>query len=532
MAGHTSIRLKILTLCLLISAATTSIYGVFSYRRERADILEGIDQRLTAAAYAVPSLLPADFPDRVAAGAAVSPQEHERNVRALSRYARQAGVSFLYTTVRRANGGFVYSSMSATDKELAGGTWWTYAQPYDDPQPMFVEAFEQQRTRSGDYTDSTGTYRSVFIPARSPNGITYLLGADLEIAFVDQRLRQTLLQCVLIGVALFLIVFWLSLLITNRLSAPLIRLAAYTRKLVESDFTLQEAALEPAHRKGAALESVHLADAFDAMRQRLAQYLEDLKATTAAKERIESELRLASDIQNSMLPRIFPAFPNRPEFSIYASMDPAKEVGGDLYDFFMMDDRHLCFLVGDVSDKGVAAALFMMVTMSLLRTEAKRTRDPAVLLKAVNDALAAENDQLMFVTIFCAILDIDTGEVCYSNAGHNPPVLWTRSDGQARFIPMPEGMVAGPMSTTQYSTMRLQLQPEDVMVVYTDGVTEAKNPASQLYGNERLLELVGRQTDRDVTPLVRNLDADVKEHAAGAAQSDDITVLALRFRRN
>jgi sigma-B regulation protein RsbU (phosphoserine phosphatase) len=531
MSGHTSIRIKILTLCLLISAATTSIYGVFSYRRERADILEGIDQRLTAAAYAVPSLLPADFPDRAAAGAVVTPQEHERNVRALSRYARQAGVSFLYTTMRRADSGFVYSSMSATDEELAGGTWWTYALPYEDPQPMFVEAFDSLRARSGEYTDSTGTYRSVFIPARSPNGIAYLLGADLEIAFVNQRLRQTLLQCVLIGVALFLIVFWLSLLITNRLSAPLIRLAGYTRKLVESDFTLQEPALEPAHRRGAALESVHLADAFDAMRQRLAQYLEDLKATTAAKERIESELRLASDIQNSMLPRIFPAFPNRPEFDIYASMDPAKEVGGDLYDFFMLDDRHLCFLVGDVSDKGVPAALFMMVTMSLLRTEAKRTQDPAVLLKAVNDALAAENEQLMFVTIFCAIMDIQTGELHYSNAGHNPPVLWTRSDGQARFIPMPEGMVAGPMPTTQYSTMRLQLQPEDVLLLYTDGVTEAKNPASQLYGNERLLELVGRQTDRDVTPLVRNLDADVKEHAAGAAQSDDITVLALRFRR-
>ncbi|TFG41410.1 MAG: serine/threonine protein phosphatase, partial [Syntrophobacterales bacterium] len=263
---------------------------------------------------------------------------------------------------------------------------------------------------------------------------------------------------------------------------------------------------------------------------RLGQYLEELKSTTAAKERIESELRLASEIQISMLPRIFPAFPNRPEFDIFATMDPAKEVGGDLYDFFMMDDRHLCVIVGDVSDKGVPAALFMMVTMSLLRTEAKRTQDPAVLLKAVNDALAAENEQLMFVTIFCAVLDVQTGDLHYSNAGHNPPVLWTRSDGRARFIPMPEGMVAGPMPQAQYSTLRLQLEPEDILVVYTDGVTEAKNPASQLYGNQRLLDVVGRQADRDVTPIVRNLDADVNEHAAGAAQSDDITVLALRFR--
>jgi len=531
MSGNSSIRIKILSLCLLISAATTIIYGVYNYRWRRADILEGIDQRLTAAAYAVPRFLPEDFHDRVAAGAAVSLEEHERNVRALSRYARQAGVSFLYTTVRRPDGGFVYSSMSATDEELAGGSWWAYARPYDNPQPMFVEAFDQQRMRSGDYTDETGTYRSVFIPARSPGGTAYLLGADLEIAFVNRQLRQTLVQCVLIGLVLFLAVSYLSLLITNRLSAPLIRLAGYTRKLVESDFTLQEAALEPALRRGAARETVHLADAFDAMRRRLAQYLEELKATTAAKERIESELRVASEIQSSMLPRIFPAFPNRREFDIYATMDPAKEVGGDLYDFFMLDDRHLCFLVGDVSDKGVPAALFMMVTMSLLRTEAKRTQDPAVLLMAVNEALAAENEQLMFVTIFCGVLDIQTGELHYSNAGHNPPVLWTQSDGRARFIPMPEGMVAGPMPKSRYATMRVQLQPEDVLVAYTDGVTEAKNPASQLYGNERLLAVVGRQADRDVTPLVRNLDADVIEHAAGAAQSDDITVLALRFRR-
>lgn len=530
MADNASIRTKILILCLLVSAATTGIYGVYSYQRQRGDILNGIDQRLIAAAYAIPRFLPADLPDRAARGAMVSREEHARNVRALSLYARQAGVSFLYTVVRRPDGGFLFSSMSATDQELAEQSWWTYARPYDNPGPMLREAFQKQILRSDYYTDNTGTYRSVFIPARSPQGVIYLLGADMEINFVHQRLNQTMLHCAGIGLALFLVVVLLSFVITNRLSAPLMRLADYTRKLVEHDFVLQTDAVQEIDRWGAAAEAVQLAESFDSMRQRLAQYLENLKRTTAAKERIESELRLASDIQASMLPSIFPPFPNHPEFDIYAIMDPAKEVGGDLYDFFMLDDRHLCFLVGDVSGKGVPAALFMMVTMSLLRTEAKHTLDPAALLMAVNENLAEGNEQFMFVTIFCAILDIQTGLMRYSNAGHNPPVLWTRKDNQIHFIPMPEGIVAGPMPKSEYATFELRLQPEDVLVVYSDGVTEAQNPDSQFYGNERLLEFVGRQAERDATTLVNNLNADVKAYAAGASQSDDITVLALRMR--
>ncbi len=247
-----------------------------------------------------------------------------------------------------------------------------------------------------------------------------------------------------------------------------------------------------------------------------------------ARERIEGELNVATDIQASLLPRTFPAFPHRPEFEVYASMDAAKEVGGDFYDFFFIDETHLCFLIADVSDKGVPAALYMMVAKTLLKSEGQRLAEPAKILSSVNNTLAADNDNCMFTTVLCAILDTETGEVRMANAGHNPPLL-IDSEG-VRYLHLKAGLVLGPMMDTVYQTEQAWLKAGDTLFLYTDGVTEAKNPEDKLYGEDRLLKALQDNPKKDVTEMIHKIRTTVTRHANGAPQSDDITMLAITYR--
>jgi sigma-B regulation protein RsbU (phosphoserine phosphatase) len=275
-------------------------------------------------------------------------------------------------------------------------------------------------------------------------------------------------------------------------------------------------------------EIEELAGSFNKMTTDLQNYIRNLTETTAAKERIQGELKVATDIQASLLPRIFPPFPDRPEFDIYAIMDPAKEVGGDFYDFFFIDDRHLFFVIGDVSDKGVPAALFMMVSKTLLKTEALRKGSPAEILAGVNNLLYPDNETMMFVTIFCAILDTETGELAYSSAGHNPP-LYCPDGAAPQFMTVPPGLVAGAMADSTYSNRIMQLRPNDIILLYTDGVTEAMNSAAMLYGEERLVSAAYLRKTDCVHDFIASLREDVLRYTDGAKQSDDITMLALRF---
>ncbi len=271
-----------------------------------------------------------------------------------------------------------------------------------------------------------------------------------------------------------------------------------------------------------------LANAFNKMTNDLKTYTKNLEETTAAKERIESELKIAAEIQISMLPRIFPPFPNRKEFDIFANMDPAKEVGGDFYDFFFIGENKLCFFIGDVSGKGVPAALFMVISRTLLKTEALRGFPPSEILFRVNNILCPDNDACMFVTIFCAILNIETGEIQFANAGHNPPLACTNGHG-FEFIQMPKGFVMGTMENTEFESKKLTLKPSDIIFMYTDGVTEAMNPEAKLFSGERLKQSLSNLEGKDVTNIIHEIRLQIKTFAQRTPQSDDITMLALKY---
>jgi sigma-B regulation protein RsbU (phosphoserine phosphatase) len=230
----------------------------------------------------------------------------------------------------------------------------------------------------------------------------------------------------------------------------------------------------------------------------------------------------------SMLPRVFPPFPERKEFELFAIVEPAKEVGGDFYDFFFVDKDTLCIIIGDVSGKGIPAALFMATSKTLLRTEALRGLSCDEIFTRVNDVLCCDNQACMFVTVLCLMLNTKTGEIQFSNAGHNPPLIST-GGGPFNFINMPRGFVLGGMETTKCKSSNLWLKPNDIILLYTDGVTEAMNPQLQLFSEQRLKNCLSNLRFTELTELIDGVYRDITTFAQGAPQSDDITLLALRF---
>lgn len=245
-------------------------------------------------------------------------------------------------------------------------------------------------------------------------------------------------------------------------------------------------------------------------------------------ERIATELNLATNIQAHMLPCIFPPFPDRKEFDLYASMDPAKEVGGDFYDFFFIDDDHLALEIADVSGKGVPAALFMMASKSLLQTRAKMGGTPADILAFVNNQLCSNNEAGMFVTVWLGILEISTGKLIAANAGHEFPTI-RRGGGAYELFRDKHGFVLGGMDGMRYRNYELTLCPGDSLYVYTDGVAEANNRDGELFGTERMLNALNVQPDAQPKKILENVRAGIDAFVQEAAQFDDITMLSLQY---
>ena len=248
----------------------------------------------------------------------------------------------------------------------------------------------------------------------------------------------------------------------------------------------------------------------------------------AQKHKIEGELAAAREIQMSLVPRVPLDGMRWPHCHLHASLRSAKEVGGDLYDFFLDGEGKLVFAIGDVAGKGVPAALFMAVIKTLLQALCEPGMQPHELLERVNRRAAEGNDELMFITLFCGKLDLGTGELLFSNAGHNPPLM-VRRGREVDWLKLPTGFVLGPDAGSKYRTERFQMEPGDCLISYTDGVTEAMSVQRELYGEDRLIQVVREALAADPKTLVQRIGLSVDTHAGEEPQSDDITVLALRY---
>lgn len=364
------------------------------------------------------------------------------------------------------------------------------------------------------------------VPARLYYGPIPAAGWSLAIVFPENELfagiRDLTFTVAAIGILGMLLIALVVVLIARSITRPLHSLSIAAGRMSRGDFDVQLPA------QAARDEVGDLSRAFAAMNRDLQVHIQNLVATTAAKERIEGELSVAHDIQMSILPKMLPPFPNREEFNLYAVIEPAKEVGGDFYDFFQLGENHLCLVIADVSGKGVPASLFMAVTKTLIKATARMDMSPAEILCRVNDQMARDNDQSMFVTVFCAVLDLRSGELTYTNAGHNPPVLIPRQ-GAPRYLPKTRQLVIGAMEDFPYQAESLRMAPGDCLLLYTDGVTEAMNLQDELYAEERLLAVGNELQHEPIVAIVKGTVASIKAFAGAAPQSDDITIMAIEY---
>ncbi|HML47696.1 MAG TPA: SpoIIE family protein phosphatase [Clostridia bacterium] len=366
--------------------------------------------------------------------------------------------------------------------------------------------------------DAAGVMRGYVDVDLSMNGIK-----AMERAFL------TRLAAILIGLTLLLTA--VLLLATRRIMViPINRLAAAT-----GDFVGRRAREEGARGilelpgLDTKDELGHLYRSIRQMEKDIYAYIDDLTAVTAEKERIGAELDVARNIQASMLPCIFPPFPERSELDIYATMTPAKEVGGDFYDFFWVDEDRLAMVMADVSGKGVPAALFMVIAKTLLKNSAQTGISPGAVLQKVNGQLCENNEAQMFVTVWLGILEISTGRVVCANAGHEYPVL-RRAGGDYELVKDRHGFVLGGMEGVRYQEYELTLFPGDKLFLYTDGVTEATDGHDELYGTARMLEALNRSGDSACAELLRRMKESIDAFVGSVPQFDDITMLSLELK--
>ena len=336
---------------------------------------------------------------------------------------------------------------------------------------------------------------------------------------ISRSRNRTLLLVLLILIAITAN----SLILAKKIVKPL---NAITNRIFELSETNLEFKMEDTFRTGDEIQT--LAESFADLSHKTVLYLEQVQTVTAEKERIGTELRMANQIQESVLPNIFPAFPDRKEFDIYASMDPAKEVGGDFYDFFLIDRDHLGMVMADVSGKGVPAALFMMASKIILQSCAMLGSSPAEILTRTNEAVCSNNRMEMFVTVWFGILDLSTGMITGANAGHEYPALM--HDGQYELYKTKHGIAIGAIEGARYSEYRMQLQPGDRLFLYTDGLPEATDAADEMFGMRRLLDVLNENTQCSVTETLVHMKEAVREFVDGAEQFDDLTMLCLEYK--
>ena len=338
-------------------------------------------------------------------------------------------------------------------------------------------------------------------------------------------LRWALLALLLVLAALF----YLSSFVAKQFAQPILRLVDGVKQIAQGNLD-ERIELKRNDELG------YLADNVNVMAVDLKEHIQNLSKVTAEKERIATELSVATDIQEGMLPRNFGEFSRNKGFDLFASMNAAKEVGGDFYDFYMLDDHRLVITIADVSGKGVPAALFMVIAKTILKNSALSAgeeEDFAEMIGRANRQICENNEEMLFVTVFFGVLDIRTGEFTYVNCGHNPPLLRQGTGGNYAYLrPAKKNLMLGIDEDLNFTQETIHLAPGSLLFCYTDGVTEAMDEAGNVYSEGRLQTVLEGLTDKEDVPVADLLAAvrkDIKTHAGAAEQSDDITMLAVRF---
>ena len=354
------------------------------------------------------------------------------------------------------------------------------------------------------------------------------VGVDIDMTDVKAEHRQFLYHMVSFAAVLLVAAVAACMLLMHRMAIkPLAMLSEATVGFAArgEGFTKDEIIDLPITANN---EIGDLYQVIRSMQGRIVEYLENLTRVTAEKERISTELNVAAQIQADMLPRIFPPFPERHDFDIYATMNPAKEVGGDFYDFFLIDDDHVGLVMADVSGKGVPAALFMVIAKTLIKNRAMMGGGPAEILHYVNEQLCEGNEAELFVTVWLAIVELSTGKGLAANAGHEHPAI-RRGDGRYELAVYRHSPAVATMEGLKFREHSFELHPGDSLFVYTDGVAEATDASNELFGTDRMLTALNRDPDADPKQLLQNVKEDLDRFVGSAPQFDDITMLCMHY---
>ncbi len=376
------------------------------------------------------------------------------------------------------------------------------------------------------YDTGFGAMVMAWAPVLDSHGeLVAMVEADLPLDLVTTMLRSYITNIIMICSTIILAAVVVLTLIARRMvSRPIAQLTASVQ-----NFAGEGGVMKPTLELHTGDEMQTLSEAFGKMVRDIDRYTKNLALVVAEKERIGAELDVAKHIQASMLPCIFPAFPERPELDIYATMTPAKEVGGDFYDFFLVDDDRLAMVMADVSGKGVPAALFMVIAKTLLKNVAQTGLSPKAVLEKVNNQLCAGNEAEMFVTVWLGILEISTGRLTCANAGHEYPVL-KRISGDYELVKDKHGFVLAGMEGSHYREYEIQMKPGDRLFLYTDGVAEATDAHNELYGTGRMLDALNCNKEVDCETLLHRMKEEIDTFVGEAPQFDDITMLSLELR--
>ena len=367
-----------------------------------------------------------------------------------------------------------------------------------------------------------------WVPIESDGKIIAVVGSSKSyIDILREWIPAVIGLIVLIIVVFIYLEIWIIGLLKKRVINPVIAEETTILDYMDTKDTALTVEKLKSINTGNEIES--LAVSFSQMIEEIERYVEHIREITAESERIGAELNVAKQIQEDMLPSVFPPYPGRNEFEIYASMDPAKEVGGDFYDFFLKDEDHLVIVIGDVSGKGVPAALIMAISKNTVRNLASGSDSPAEILTQANKALCDGNEEGMFVTLWIGIVDLTCGHVISGNAGHEHPAIYRAGAGYELDIydhDMPLGLLP---DVAPYGEKEFDLHPGDSIFVYTDGIPEATDPSEEFFGTDRLLEVLNTDPDADPENVISNVKSRIEAFSSGAEQFDDITMLCFKY---
>ena len=465
------------------------------------------------------------------------PEEYKRSKQYLDAYCKRINVSLIYVIlVDTSDYGRFESVFNLVNNSVDNTSYteWELGYKRDTTNDEYREKYRELYEQSAPYETVYRTkvsgglhpHITTMVPVVDSNGETAaLLCIQRPMRELDDVGRPYLIRIAFWTIALSVVSGVLAAIYIRRQFVNPVRKVSGEATRFAKENTKGEALGELSKLE----EIKNLAVSIDTMESDMVNYIDNLTAITAEKERIGAELSLASTIQENSVPNVFPAFPNRKDFSVYASMTPAKQVGGDFYNFFLIDDDHLAMAIGDVSGKGIPAALFMMVTNILISDRTTMGGTPGEILTFVNQALCEHNKAEMFVTLWLGILEMSTGRIIAANAGHDDAAI-CRKGGTFELFKTRHGFVAGGMEGVRYRDFELKLEPGDKVFLYTDGVPEAADAQNGMFGMERMLDALNANKERTPEQILNGVHERVNAFVGDAPQFDDLTMLCVEWK--